>query len=40
LLDDYRCYVVGCTQVNKRKDHMIVHVGSHLDHRPYKCGYW
>ncbi|KAJ7283911.1 hypothetical protein C8J57DRAFT_1710212 [Mycena rebaudengoi] len=39
LLDDYRCYVVGCTQVNKRKDHMIVHVGSHLDHRPYKCGY-
>ncbi|KAF8211422.1 hypothetical protein K438DRAFT_1958535 [Mycena galopus ATCC 62051] len=38
MIDDFRCYVVGCTQVNKRRDHMVVHVGSHLDQRKFKCG--
>jgi hypothetical protein len=40
MIKDFRCYVVGCTQVNKRQDHMIVHVGSHLDQRPFKCDKW
>lgn len=40
MIDDFRCYVVGCTQLNKRRDHMIVHVGSHLDQRQFKCGEW
>ncbi|KAJ7276117.1 hypothetical protein B0H12DRAFT_1083685 [Mycena haematopus] len=37
MIEEFRCYVVGCTQVNKRRDHMVVHVGSHLDQRQYKC---
>ncbi|KAJ6539086.1 hypothetical protein B0H19DRAFT_1177052 [Mycena capillaripes] len=37
MVKEYRCYVVGCTKMNKRPDHMIVHVGSHLDLRPFKC---
>lgn len=37
LLDDYRCYVVGCEQRNKRKDHILVHVGAHVDQRPFAC---
>ncbi|TBU64000.1 hypothetical protein BD310DRAFT_807712 [Dichomitus squalens] len=37
LLDDYRCYVVGCGQRNKRRDHILVHVGSHVEHRPWAC---
>ncbi|KAJ6516181.1 hypothetical protein C8R45DRAFT_810691 [Mycena sanguinolenta] len=37
MIEDFRCYVVGCTQVNKRRDHMAVHIGSHLDQRQYKC---
>ncbi|KAI9001108.1 hypothetical protein BD414DRAFT_511699 [Trametes punicea] len=37
LLDDYRCYVVGCGQRNKRRDHILVHVGSHVEHRPWRC---
>ena len=40
LLDDFRCYVLGCDQVNKRRDHILIHVGSHLDQRPFKCRYW
>ncbi|KAJ7774263.1 hypothetical protein DFH07DRAFT_800825 [Mycena maculata] len=37
MIENFRCYVVGCTQVNKRRDHMIIHVGSHLDQRQFKC---
>ncbi|KAJ7117344.1 hypothetical protein C8R43DRAFT_1077710 [Mycena crocata] len=37
MVEDFRCYVIGCTQVNKRRDHMIVHVGSHLAQRLFKC---
>ncbi|KAI0324951.1 hypothetical protein GY45DRAFT_1261804 [Cubamyces sp. BRFM 1775] len=37
LLDDYRCYVVGCGQRNRRRDHILVHVGSHVEHRPWRC---
>ncbi|KAG6903351.1 hypothetical protein C0995_013104 [Termitomyces sp. Mi166 len=40
LINDYRCYVAGCTQVNKRRDHILIHIGSHLDQRPYACSYW
>ncbi len=40
LLDDYRCYVVGCGQRNKRRDHILVHVGSHVEHRPWACQHW
>ncbi|CDO71312.1 hypothetical protein BN946_scf184908.g69 [Trametes cinnabarina] len=37
LLDEYRCYVNGCGQRNKRRDHILVHVGSHVEHRPWRC---
>ncbi|KAJ7228916.1 hypothetical protein GGX14DRAFT_415757 [Mycena pura] len=37
MMTDFRCYIVGCKQTNKRRDHMIVHVGSHLDQRLFKC---
>ncbi|KAH9853587.1 hypothetical protein C2E23DRAFT_728140 [Lenzites betulinus] len=37
LLDEYRCYVIGCGQRNKRRDHILVHVGSHVEHRPWQC---
>lgn len=40
MIEHFRCYVVGCTQMNKRRDHMIVHVGSHLDQRQFKCIKW
>ncbi|KAJ7638556.1 hypothetical protein FB45DRAFT_405550 [Roridomyces roridus] len=40
MIDQFRCYVVGCTQTNKRRDHMVVHVGSHLDQKQYKCPQW
>ncbi|KNZ80051.1 hypothetical protein J132_07931 [Termitomyces sp. J132] len=40
LINDYRCYVAGCTQINKRRDHILIHIGSHLDQRPYACSYW
>ena len=40
LLEDYRCYVVGCEQRNKRRDHILVHVGSHVEHRPWACRHW
>ncbi|OBZ70004.1 Krueppel-like factor 15 [Grifola frondosa] len=39
LIEDYRCYVVGCGQRNKRRDHILVHVGSHVEHRPWQCGF-
>ncbi|KAH7930034.1 hypothetical protein BV22DRAFT_1001489 [Leucogyrophana mollusca] len=37
LLQDFRCYVIGCGQTNKRRDHILVHVGAHVDQRPYAC---
>ncbi|EAU84519.2 hypothetical protein CC1G_00038 [Coprinopsis cinerea okayama7 len=37
LIEEFRCYVVGCQQVNKRRDHILIHVGAHLDQRPFKC---
>ncbi|OCH92886.1 hypothetical protein OBBRIDRAFT_818054 [Obba rivulosa] len=39
LIDEYRCYVLGCMQRNKRRDHILVHVGSHVEHRPFQCGF-
>ncbi|KAI6097422.1 hypothetical protein EDD16DRAFT_1527591 [Pisolithus croceorrhizus] len=40
LLDGYRCYVIGCNQRNKRRDHILVHVGAHVDQRPFMCSVW
>lgn len=40
LIADFRCYVAGCTQVNKRRDHILIHVGAHLDQRPFGCIHW
>ncbi|KAG5654057.1 hypothetical protein H0H81_007783 [Sphagnurus paluster] len=40
LLDKFRCYIDGCSQTNKRRDHILIHVGSHLDHRPFACAFW
>jgi hypothetical protein len=31
---------VGCGQRNKRRDHIIVHVGAHVDQRPFGCSMW
>ncbi|TFK43211.1 hypothetical protein BDQ12DRAFT_709042 [Crucibulum laeve] len=36
-VNDYRCYVTGCQQTNKRRDHIVIHVGAHLGQRPFKC---
>ncbi|KAJ7068032.1 hypothetical protein C8F01DRAFT_1364453 [Mycena amicta] len=36
-LANFRCYISGCKQVNERQDHMVVHLWSHLKHRPFKC---
>ena len=38
--EEFRCYVIGCTQANKRRDHILIHVGGHLDQRPFKCDHW
>lgn len=40
LLDDFRCYVIGCDQRNKRRDHILVHVGAHIGQRPFACSVW
>ena len=40
LMDEFRCYVKGCKQTNKRRDHILIHVGAHLDQRPFKCIHW
>ncbi len=40
LVDEFRCYITGCKQTNKRRDHILIHVGAHLDQRPFKCMYW
>ncbi|KAF8974637.1 hypothetical protein BDZ97DRAFT_40031 [Flammula alnicola] len=37
LVEEFRCYVAGCKQANKRRDHILIHVGAHLDQRPFKC---
>ncbi|KAI0796764.1 hypothetical protein C8Q75DRAFT_802445 [Abortiporus biennis] len=37
LMEDYRCYVKDCKQSNRRRDHILVHVGSHIEHRPFQC---
>jgi hypothetical protein len=39
-LGEWRCYVVGCSQKNKRRDHILTHVGSHVDERPFQCERW
>ncbi|KIK92477.1 hypothetical protein PAXRUDRAFT_829926 [Paxillus rubicundulus Ve08.2h10] len=40
LLSDFRCYVIGCDQRNKRRDHILVHVGAHIGQRPFACSVW
>lgn len=40
LMNEFRCYVNGCHQTNRRRDHILIHVGGHLDQRPFKCLYW
>lgn len=40
LMDQFRCYVIGCNQRNKRRDHILVHVGAHVDERPFSCSVW
>lgn len=40
LTAEFRCYVKGCCQTNKRRDHILVHVGSHVEHRPFQCDEW
>ncbi|KAF8351154.1 hypothetical protein F5887DRAFT_936130 [Amanita rubescens] len=37
LIHEFRCYVIGCSQTNKRRDHILIHLGGHLGHRPFKC---
>ncbi|KAM6495591.1 hypothetical protein JOM56_008297 [Amanita muscaria] len=37
LIQEYRCYIAGCTQRNKRRDHILIHLGGHLGQRPFKC---
>ena len=39
-IEDYRCYISGCSQVNKRRDHIIVHICSHANERPFACSHW
>lgn len=40
LIEEFRCYVTDCQQRNKRRDHILIHVGGHLDQRPFKCLHW
>lgn len=40
VIEDYRCYILGCAQVNKRRDHIIVHICSHVNERPFACRHW
>ena len=40
LVHEFRCYVIGCAQTNKRRDHILIHLGGHLGHRPFKCSVW
>ncbi|TFY72114.1 hypothetical protein EVG20_g911 [Dentipellis fragilis] len=38
-IEDYRCYIEGCSKTNKRRDHILVHVGSHVSERPFACAH-
>ncbi|THH27282.1 hypothetical protein EUX98_g6897 [Antrodiella citrinella] len=38
-LDEFRCYVKNCKQMNRRRDHILVHVGSHVEFRPFQCDF-
>jgi hypothetical protein len=40
LTEEYRCYINGCNQFNRRRDHILIHVGGHLDQRPFACSHW
>ncbi|KAF8631135.1 hypothetical protein AX15_002482 [Amanita polypyramis BW_CC] len=40
LIHEFRCYVIGCVQTNKRRDHILIHLGGHLGQRPFKCTEW
>lgn len=40
LTEEYRCYIIGCNQSNRRRDHILIHVGAHLDQRPFACTHW
>lgn len=40
LTEEYRCYINGCNQFNRRRDHILIHVGGHLDQRPFACSNW
>ncbi len=39
-IEEYRCYISGCAQLNKRRDHIIVHICSHVNERPFACRQW
>ena len=39
-IEEYRCYISGCAQLNKRRDHIIVHICSHVNERPFACRHW
>ncbi|EKM80466.1 hypothetical protein AGABI1DRAFT_106639 [Agaricus bisporus var. burnettii JB137-S8] len=39
LTEEYRCYINGCNQFNRRRDHILIHVGGHLDQRPFACSH-
>ncbi|KAF8639891.1 hypothetical protein AX17_001143 [Amanita inopinata Kibby_2008] len=39
-IHEFRCYVAGCAQTNKRRDHILIHLGAHLGQRPFKCSEW
>jgi len=40
MTEEYRCYIIGCSQSNRRRDHILIHVGGHLDQRPFACTHW
>ena len=40
VIEEYRCYISGCAQLNKRRDHIIVHICSHVNERPFACRHW
>ncbi|EIW76166.1 hypothetical protein CONPUDRAFT_84837 [Coniophora puteana RWD-64-598 SS2] len=39
VLDGYRCFITGCNHTNRRRDHILVHVGAHVNIRPYSCDF-
>ncbi|THH20162.1 hypothetical protein EW146_g1168 [Bondarzewia mesenterica] len=36
-MDEFRCYVFGCSQINQREDHILTHVSTHAGDRPFAC---